>query len=72
MRIGIFFPSVYRAVLDREGVEGPADIAIVGDEKSVAGQLRRLEDIGASDFVAIPCGTAADRARTREHLASLA
>ena len=62
---------VYRAVLDREGVDGPADISIVGDEASVTGQLRRLEAIGASDFMAILCGTADDRARTRAHLATL-
>ncbi len=61
---------VYRAVLDREGVEGPADISVVGDEAAVTVQLRRLESVGATDFVAIPCGTPADRRRTLEHLAS--
>jgi 5,10-methylenetetrahydromethanopterin reductase len=61
----------YRAVLDREGVDGPADISVVGDEASVGAQLRRLEDIGATDFVAIPCGTPADRKRTTDHLATL-
>src|SRR5262249_7172898 len=44
---------VYRAVLDREGVDGPADISVVGDEASVTHQLRRLEDIGGTDFMAI-------------------
>ncbi len=62
---------VYRAVLDREGAEGPADISIVGDERSVTEQLRQLEAIGATDFMAIPCGTPDDRARTRAHLTSL-
>ena len=62
---------VYRAVLDREGAQGPADISIVGDEASVAAQLRRLATIGATDFMAIPCGTTDDRARTRAHLATL-
>jgi hypothetical protein len=70
MRIGIFFPSVEHApwptMVDRFG--GVADDGYLG----VAAPKRRLEHIGASDFVAIPCGTAADRARTREHLASLA
>ena len=61
---------VYRAVLDREGVDGPADISIVGDEASVTAQLRRLEDIGATDFIAIPCGSEEDRARTLAHLAA--
>jgi 5,10-methylenetetrahydromethanopterin reductase len=63
---------VYRAVLDREGADGPADISVVGDEASVTAQLRRLEDIGATDFVAIHCGNPDDRARTRAHLAGLA
>jgi len=63
---------VYRAVLDVEGVASPGDVSIVGDESSVTGQLRRLEEIGATDFVAIPAGGQSDRARTLEHLASLA
>lgn len=63
---------VYRAVLDREGAESPGDVSIVGNEASVTGQLHHLEDIGATDFVAIPCGSADDRARTIAHLAELA
>jgi 5,10-methylenetetrahydromethanopterin reductase len=62
---------VYRAVLDREGAQGPADISVVGDERSVTEQLQHLEAIGATDFMAIPCGTPDDRARTRAHLTSL-
>jgi F420-dependent oxidoreductase-like protein len=44
----------YRAMLDREGVEGPADVAIVGDESDVGAQLDRLAEIGTTDFLAIP------------------
>jgi 5,10-methylenetetrahydromethanopterin reductase len=62
---------VYRAVLDREGVAGPADVAVVGDEVSVTRQLARLCDIGATDFVAIPTGDGDDRRRTLDHLATL-
>jgi F420-dependent oxidoreductase-like protein len=62
---------VYRAVLDREGAAGPADVSVVGDAASVTAQLRRLADIGAHDFIGIPCGTADDRARTLDHLAGL-
>ncbi|NIP14522.1 MAG: TIGR03564 family F420-dependent LLM class oxidoreductase [Pseudomonadales bacterium] len=40
----------YRAMLDREGVAGPADIAIAGDENLVRGELKRLEDMGVTDF----------------------
>jgi F420-dependent oxidoreductase-like protein len=46
-----FLPS-YRAMLDREGAEGPADVAIVGDEKTVGGELDRLAEAGATDFLA--------------------
>jgi F420-dependent oxidoreductase-like protein len=63
---------VYRAVLDAEGVDGPADISVVGDEVAVTAQLERLHAVGATDFVAIPTGTDADRRRTLDHLASLA
>jgi F420-dependent oxidoreductase-like protein len=62
---------VYRAVLDREGVRGPADISVVGDEASFSAQLQRFEDIGATDFIAIPTGTPEERTRTRAYLASL-
>ncbi len=31
----------YRAMLDREGADGPADIAIVGDENALRSELRR-------------------------------
>ncbi len=65
-----FLPS-YRAMLDREGAEGPADVAIVGDEETVAAGIRRVADAGATDFSAAEFGSSADRARTRELLRSL-
>jgi F420-dependent oxidoreductase-like protein len=40
----------YRAMLDREGAVGPADVAIAGDENLLRGALRRLEDIGVTRF----------------------
>lgn len=40
----------YRAMLDREGVEGPQDIAIVGDENTLRGEIKRFEDAGVTDF----------------------
>jgi F420-dependent oxidoreductase-like protein len=42
----------YRAMLDHEGVGGPADIAILGDEKTLDAELARLEDAGATEFAA--------------------
>jgi len=43
---------VYRACLDAEGVAGPADIALIGEEKTVRAGLERMRDAGASDFYA--------------------
>jgi F420-dependent oxidoreductase-like protein len=63
---------VYRAVLDAEGVAGPADVSVVGDEAAVTAHLERLRSVGATDFVAIPTGSVDDRRRTLDHLASLA
>jgi F420-dependent oxidoreductase-like protein len=65
-------PGSYRAMLDREGVDGPGDVAVVGDERSVTEQLEHLESVGATDFMAIPFGDANDRRRTNELLAALA
>jgi F420-dependent oxidoreductase-like protein len=60
----------YRAMLDREGAEGPADVAIVGDESTVAKELDRMADAGTTDFMAALVGNGDDRRRTRELLAS--
>jgi len=62
----------YKAMLDREGVDRPSDIALVGDHDTVAAGLRRLADAGATDFVAFVVGTADERDRTTDLLASLA
>jgi F420-dependent oxidoreductase-like protein len=46
----------YRAMLDREGVEGPADIAIVGSPTEVTDRIAALADIGVTDFAAVEFG----------------
>ncbi len=48
----------YRAMLDREGVAGPADLSIVGDEAAVRSEIQRLRDAGVTDFNAaiVPVG----------------
>ena len=62
----------YRAMLDREGVDGPADIAIAGDENLLRGEIKRLEDIGVTDFnAAIMDVEEGAYDRTLEFLASL-
>jgi F420-dependent oxidoreductase-like protein len=62
----------YRAMLDREGVVSPADLAVVGDEELVAASIRRFADIGATEFLASTFGSIADRTRTLTLLAELA
>jgi F420-dependent oxidoreductase-like protein len=62
----------YRAMLDREGAAGPADVAIVGTEQEVAAGIARLADAGVTDFAAVEFGAGGDeRRRTRELLRSL-
>lgn len=60
----------YRAMLDREGAAGPGDVAIVGDEESVAAQLTALAQAGVTDFVAAQYTRTDRAARTRAFLAS--
>jgi alkanesulfonate monooxygenase SsuD/methylene tetrahydromethanopterin reductase-like flavin-dependent oxidoreductase (luciferase family) len=61
----------YRAMLDREGAAGPADVAIVGDAATVTGEINRLADIGVTDFAPALYGSRIDRAATREVLVGL-
>ena len=64
----------YIAMLEREGVDSPGGIAVVGDESAVEDQLRYLADIGATDFLAtiFPVdGSQTTETRTRAFLQSL-
>ena len=40
----------YKTMMDREGVDGPGGIAIVGTEAEVRDQVRHLQSIGVTDF----------------------
>lgn len=62
-----FLPS-YRAMLDREGAEGPADVALVGDAAAVRSGIERVREAGATQFVAVPFR---NRAETLDVLADL-
>jgi F420-dependent oxidoreductase-like protein len=66
----------YRRILERGGVAGPGDAAIVGDEASVAAQIEALFAAGATDVWAAPFPVSEDRsasrARTRALLQELA
>jgi 5,10-methylenetetrahydromethanopterin reductase len=52
----------YRRMLDREGAAGPEDVAVVGDEAEVEGQLRALAGTGCTDLVASVFPTGEDAA----------
>lgn len=62
----------YRAMLDREGAAGPADVAIVGDEEAVAARIAGLAEAGVTDFVAGEYVRGEDAVRTRDLLRSVA
>ena len=60
----------YRAMLDREGVEGVEDVTLVGDEAELNDQLQRLESIGVTDLLVMPVETVSgELERTIEFLA---
>jgi len=61
----------YRAMLDREGADGPADIAVVGDEASVRDQIAVLGNIGVTDLIASIFGSRDERDRTYAFLSTL-
>ena len=61
----------YRAMLDKEGAAGPADVALVGNEKELDAQLQRLRDVGVTDFSASIAPTEDGAVeRTLDYLAS--
>ncbi|GGL15312.1 LLM class F420-dependent oxidoreductase [Sphaerisporangium melleum] len=62
----------YRAMLDREGAQGPADVAIVGGEDEVAERIAGLAAAGVTDFVAAVFVSGDDAVRTRRLLPTLA
>jgi 5,10-methylenetetrahydromethanopterin reductase len=68
------YPSLpsYKAMLDKEGASGPADVALLGDEDAVRAAIEKLAAAGATDFVASIVGTDEERARTFSLLSALA
>jgi F420-dependent oxidoreductase-like protein len=61
----------YRAMLDKEGAAGPADVALVGNEKALDTQIQRLRDVGVTDFSASIAPTEEGAVeRTLDYLAS--
>lgn len=63
----------YRAMFDREGVDGPAELAIVGSEAAVTDGIRAMADAGVTDFAASEFTlNPTERERTRALLKDLA
>jgi F420-dependent oxidoreductase-like protein len=62
----------YRRAMDRDGLAGPEDTVLVGDEAELEREVRRFADAGATELQLCPVGPPADRARTMEFFASLA
>jgi F420-dependent oxidoreductase-like protein len=60
----------YRAMLDREGLAGPADLALAGDEAVLTAGLTSIASAGTDDLIANIFGTPEERARTRAFLRS--
>jgi len=66
----------YRAMLDHEGVDGPVEIALIGDEKTLEAAVERLAAAGVTDFNANVMPDGKDREgsmkRTYDFLSELA
>jgi len=43
----------YRAMLDREGVDGPGDVSVIGTADQVRNQLEAIAEAGATEFSAL-------------------
>lgn len=67
------FPS-YQRVIELSGATRAADLALIGDEETVAAGVRRYREAGATEvvFTATDLGSDADRHRTWKLLGELA
>ena len=61
----------YQAVLQRQGMQSPAEVAVVGDEAMLANAVRRVGDTGVTDLQITPFGDERERRRTLEFMATL-
>jgi len=62
----------YIAMFEREGVQSPAELAIVGDETAVEAGIRRVAACGGTDLCAIIFGDRSDQERAFNLLETLA
>ena len=61
----------YRAMLDREGYDGPADIAIIGSAGEVTDRIGQLAETGVTTFAASEFGSRDQREATRDLLVGM-
>lgn len=61
----------YRAMLDREGMDGPADLAAIGSAAQVSERIGAMFDAGATRLAASEFGTPDELAATRQALIEL-
>ncbi|NCG41226.1 MAG: TIGR03564 family F420-dependent LLM class oxidoreductase [Actinobacteria bacterium] len=61
----------YRAMLDREGLGGPEDLAIIGSASEVAERIKAIEKTGIDSFTGSEFGNSDEKLATREVLISL-
>lgn len=61
----------YRAMFEREGVAGAAEVALIGDEAEVVAAISRLREAGATEFAAMPIGSPDERHHTTDVLGAL-
>jgi F420-dependent oxidoreductase-like protein len=61
----------YRAMLDREGAQGPEDVAIIGGADEVRERIAALAEIGVTDFAAVEFSGGEEGQATREVLTGL-
>ena len=52
-------------MLDREGISHASDLALIGDEETVAAGIRRYLEAGATDVRISPAAFATDEERLR-------
>ncbi len=62
----------YRAMLNREGAAGPADIAVIGNEETVRARIAEISGCGATEFIVSAFGTADEICATRALAGALA
>ena len=61
----------YRAMLDREGMAGPEDLAVIGGADEIASRLQGFLDAGATTVVVNAFGSPDEQAAAREAAATL-